>query len=316
MNSRANLGRGPGAPVHGICSALMALALSTNAAQAPSPPIRSVEVSIPRDYGIVMGETFTDEIRVKVESGYELETAHLPQPGSAVGDFLEVRQSRWSKQSEGGGTVYRINLTYQVFKGVREAETLTVPSVPLRFRYGDQIAEMEAPPWNITLTPLIPPAMPDEEVKLRGDLPALLDSSGNHRLEFSAYLAVLAGLGIYAAWKLGLPPFRRNASPFVRAASGLRKLARQPADLAAYRQGAKLVHAALNETAGRTLFSGQLEGFLAAHPRYSAFRSELSSFFSVSDRLFFTDEEELPVDYSLRHMEALCLRLAAAGSDR
>lgn len=277
-------------------------------------PIRSVSIAPLRDYGIVMGETLVSEICVATESGYDLETAALPQPGSAINDFLELREARWTQEPQGNETVYRIHLVYQVFKGVRDAETLAVPALPLRFSRAGQTAETQAPAWNFTLTPIIPPQTADEAVILRGDLPAPPVSGHGHTRWLLACLAGLGGLGVYASARLGL--FRRRAPPFVRAARALKKLGRQTPTAETWRQGARLVHAALNETAGHTVFAGQLPRFLTIQPGYAAMQAELEQFFRLSDRLFFADAADYPADYPWARLETLCRQLAAAGDKR
>jgi mxaA protein len=280
------------------------------------PPIHAVEIASPRDYGIVMGETLTGEIRVRTGAGLQLETASLPQPGSAVSDYLEVRKLDWERLSLDQETDYRITLTYQVFKGVREAETLTVPALPLRFNFHGQTVETLAPAWNFTLMPLIANKLPDEAVNLRGDLPVPAHSSTLHLQWLSVWLAGLVGMGVYAAWNLGLPPFRRHAPPFIRAALALKKLGMKPASLDNHRQGVKRVHAALNETAGHTLFSAQLPHFLQTHPEYTHAATDLEQFFRFSDRLFFSDACPSPADFPLTKLEDLCRSLAYASGNK
>jgi len=297
--------------IFGIGLCLIALAFPSLA--EPHNPIHAMEVSSPRDYAIVMGDTLTGIIRVKTEIGYQLETATLPQRGSAVNDFLEIREIQNDKQALGNETLYRITLIYQVFKGVREAETLTVPALPLRFVRNGQRVETTAPAWNFTLTPIIPANTPDEAVVLRGEMPPpdYLDTS--HWRWLSAYLAVLCGLGVYAAWSLGLPPFRRNVQPFVRAATGIKKLGKKSATPEDYRQGAKLLHHALNETAGHTLLSGQLRHFSEAYPEFQDCMPELERFFIDSEKIFYANDDLPHCGFSLSKLEGLCYKLAKAG---
>ena len=273
-------------------------------------PIHSINLAPQRDYARVMGEILNCEIRVAVEPGVELETAALPQPGVAVSDFLELRALRWTRQSLAAETIYRISLAYQVFKGVRDAETVTVPALPLRLSHGGQSLEAAAPAWDFTLTPIIPPRTADEAVVLRGDWPPPSDADPAPRRWLWICLAGLAGGGAYAGRRLGL--LRRRAPPFRRAARAINQLARRPADAENWRQGLREIHAALNETAGHGVFSGQLDGFLAAKPGYAAARPELEQFFRLSERLFFNCAAEHAGDYPWPQLKTLCRKLAAA----
>lgn len=284
-------------------------------ADRPSP-VHSVEVSHARDFGIVMGETLTVEIRVAVDPDYVLETASLPAAGGSVSDYLEVRGLRWEKLAGAGETVYRIALTYQAFKGAREPEILSVPVLPLRFATRGATADAQVPAWNFVLNPLIPAKAADEDVAVRGDLPPPMQSPAGHRRLLGVFLTGLLGLGLYAALVVGVPPFRRAVPPFIRAASGLKALGRKSPDPEIHRQGARLVHAAINETAGRTVFGHQLGGFLDEFPRFEGCRSELAAFFGASERLFFAGGEAEPGNYPLPRMEALCRALASARGRR
>lgn len=256
-----------------------------------------------------MGEVLRHVLTVRVAPGFELDVAQLPQAGSALNDDLEVREVDWSKNSNSDGAVYQLVLTYQVFKGVRNAEVVEVPSSKLRFLNGDESIEAEVPAWNFTLTPILPPDLADEQVKLADPLPP-------PPLSTRPYSSVLLWLGIallgwlvVAAWHWELPPFRRTETPFARARKGVRNLRRQPPTLENIRKAWKLVHAALDASAGHTLFQSQLAGWLDDHPQLEHARGELEAFFARSNQLFFApDPTELPLpkDFSLDRLENLC----------
>ncbi len=273
------------------------------------PPIHAVEIHPARDYAIVIGETIAAEILIRAESGVELETNSLPMPDSAASEYLELREVKWTRQAEDQETQYRINLVYQVFKGVRDAETVSVPALPLRFRLAGETLETQAPAWNFTLLPIIPAKIPDEAVILRGDLPAPVYSNAEHKRWLWACLAGLFGLIIHACGLLGL--FSRRAPPFVHAARKLKKLGKQRPSLETWQVGARLVHGALNETAGHSLFRNQLPHFLAEYSCYSDLQAELEQFFDLSDRLFFANSMDYPSEYPFTRLETLCRKLAA-----
>jgi len=270
--------------------------------------IHGIELHAQRDFGYVMGEPIRNTIEVRVAKPLELESDFLPQPGSAVNDWLEVRQVEWKREDRRDQTIYRIDFTYQVFKGVRDAETQTVPALPLRFRQGDSHIEVEAPAWNFTLTPLISPKTPDENVTLRGDLPPPVYPTERHETALFGFLIGIAAPLMYAAWRLGLPPFRTFvALPFARAARALKKLHRQPPSGEVYRQALRLVHGAINETAGYTVFAGRLDQFFIEHPEFGGLREQFEAFFAVSQRLFFASiEPDIPSDFALTGLEKLC----------
>jgi hypothetical protein len=287
-----------------------AMAFASDAWAVAPPPIHAIEIHSPRDYAIVMGETVAGEIIVRTEPGIELETSSLPLPGSAASEYLELREIAWSKQLEYNAILYRISLTYQIFKGVRDAETVTVPALPLRFQQAGLAIETQAPAWDFTLLPIIPAKIPDEAVSLRGDLPVPIYADTGHVRWFWSCLTGLLGLSLYACGYLGL--FSRRRPPFISAARAIKKLNKQPPSLDTWQQGAKLLHAALNETAGHPVFSCQLEYFIADYYHDIAYKLELVQFFVKSDRLFFGEEADYPSDFPLSRLETLCRKLATA----
>ena len=280
-------------------------------AGAESPtPIHHISATLSRDFGIVMGDTFQEDIRVELEPGFILETALLPLPDSAVNDFLEVRSTNWERTDAGNHTVYRVSLTYQVFKGVREAETLTIPPVPLHFKRGTEVIDTTAPARQLTLMPLIPAGTPDEKVTLRDSLPPLPLSDSRRPALLAIGLLVLAALSLGAAWLSNRP---QQAAPFRSAAKALRKLRRQPEDTETMQTALKRVHEAFNQAAGHTLFRNGLAEFMSRHPEFAGAREEVEQFFAYSERLFFAPRDTaLAGDYPLSRVEALCRTMAGA----
>jgi mxaA protein len=275
----------------------------------PAAPEPHVELSAPRDYGFFLGDLIEHTLTVTVPESYTLETGFLPKPGT-LDEWLEVRSVNWDEHRANGEARYRIRVIYQLFKGVHSPEKAVVPALPLRFA-GAEPLEAKAPAWEFTVTPLIPPQLEDENVAIRDSLPPAPVAMAPHRHRLLAYLAgALAVLG-YLAWqKLG---WTRYARPFARTRRELRKLLRSPASPESFRAAVKLLHRALDETAGGTLFAGQVDRFCASEPAFAEVREELTEFFALSQRLFFTaPEAPVPPDYPAARLEDLCRRCAAA----
>lgn len=287
---------------------LFATLYGANGSAESANPIHQIAATLSRDFGVVMGETFREDIRIELEPGFVLETALLPLPDSAVSDHLEVRATEWEQTD---GNVYRISLTYQVFKGIREAEALTVPAVPLHFRRGAETIETTAPARQLTLMPLIPSGTPDEKVTLRESLPPLPISDSRRPALLTLGLLVLAALSLGAAWLLNRP---QQAAPFRSAAKALRKLRRQPQNAETMKTALKVVHEAFNRTAGYTLFRGGLAEFMEQHSELAGVVEEIEQFFTYSEGVFFVPGNKATTgDYSLSRMETLCRAMARAG---
>jgi mxaA protein len=299
---------------HRVPIALLALLIRAASAEAELPAaVQDITLGAARDFGYVMGDPIRNEIEIKVAKPFRLETDFLPQPGSAINDWLEVRALHWGQEDAGQYTVYRVTLTYQVFKGVRETEIPSVPGLPLAFRGAEGSFQVESPAWPFTLMPLISPKTADEQVTLRGALPPPTYATERPATALSGLLFGVAALLVYAVRRLGLPPFRAfAASPFARAVRTLKKLRRQPPSHETYRQALMVVHGALNETAGYTVLAGRLERFLAEHPEFEGLRGPFEAFFSASGRLFFASlEPDIPTGPTLAGLEELCRRSRA-----
>jgi mxaA protein len=291
---------------HAAIPAAILLLWSALASAAPEP---RVELSAPRDFGYVMGDIIEHTVTVAVPEAYALESGFLPQPG-ALDEGLDVRAVDWDALRENGEIRYRIRIAYQLFKGVRTAEKALVPALPLRFR-GAELPEAKIPAWEFTITPLIPPQLADESVAIREGLPPEPLAATLHERQLLIYLTgVLAVLG-YLAWRR-IGRTRRN-QPFARAHRELKKRLRGPVSPDTYRAAAKLLHRALDETAGRTLFAEQVGRFCESRPAFAELREDLAGFFNLSQRLFFTSPNTpIPPDYPAARLEDLCRRCVAA----
>jgi mxaA protein len=285
---------------------MLPLLWSALASAAPEP---RVELFAPRDFGYVMGDLIEHTITVAAPDAYALETGFLPNPG-ILDEGLDVRAVHWNAIRENGETRYRIRIAYQLFKGVRAPEKATVPALPLRFR-GSEPLEAKVPEWEFTVTPLIPPQLADENVTVKESLPPEPLAATPHKRRLLAYFSgIVAILGSLAWRRIG----RTNRNrPFARAHRELKKRLRGPVSGDAYRAAAKLLHRALDETAGRTLFAEQVGRFCANRPAFTELQEDLADFFRLSQHLFFiSPDTPAPPDYPAARLEDLCRRCAMA----
>jgi len=271
-----------------------------------------IEPSAPRNFGYVIGDPVDYDVLITVPEGYALETEYLPKPG-ALSEWLDIRAVSWLKIANEHGAQYRLRLTYQVFKGIRQPEKLSIPALPIRFQ-GPAPLETQTPPWELMIAPIIPPDVADDKVEIRESVAPEPLPGQPHRLRLIAYLAGTLAVLPLLAWRYGkLPFFTRVAPPFARTLRDLKKLGRKPVDADAYRTAVKLLHRALDDTAGFRLFAGELETFLASRPTFAELRDELDRFFALSRTVFFTaPDAPMPADYPLTRLETLCRRCVAA----
>ena len=249
----------------------------------------------PRAYGHLPGDRLQRLATAQVPAGLVLDAGSLPQAGKR-GQALELQQAQWQPLGDGR---WRLRLDYQVFLSPTAVRTLELAPIVLRFTGQPRAQELRLDAWPVTVSPLVPV----EVSPRRGlgelqpdDAPPLLDT-GPTRQRLGLWLA---GATLLAAWlavlTLGLPWWGRRQRPFQQAWRGLRSALAgtgstggAAAQTEQLRSAWRLLHAALNQTAGAVLFEAGLDGFLARHPRYAPLRAELQQFFQHSRSLFFAD---------------------------
>ena len=108
-------------------------------------------------------------------------------------------------------------------------------------------------------------------------------SNEEKRLKTSLVLLVLSLLGLlYIVGKNAWLP--RMGGPFANAYRAIKKQANTPQGI---QQAVSSMHAALNTSAGHSLFADNLDEFLAKKPAFKAIKSEIQQFFGLSNQVFF-----------------------------
>jgi mxaA protein len=266
------------------------LVLLASAAASTAQAILDYEAVEPRTFGYVLGDKIRRELRFRVRSGYRLDTASLPRAGR-LDRWLELAEPELRVESAGNGRRYRLVLTYQVLNAPRSPAAVTIPQQDLRLVGEGPAVTTLMPSLEITVAPLTSALGPKE---LSGS--ALQPDRRPAPLPVEARQARLAWTGtallallLFAAWRRSYTAAiaRRNL-PF---ANALRRLKRLPAaDAPADPEtGLRIVHEALNRTAGRAVFAHNLEEFLAQRPEFASLRGDFARLFVASGRVFFAD---------------------------
>jgi mxaA protein len=272
---------------------------------------RTLDSRLERDFGAVMGSVLHQSIVLEADPGTQLEDNLLPAAGSPVNDWLEVRGSGWRQEQRGDQPSILIDIDYQVFKGVRQAERLTLPPISLGLRKGAESLPLDTPPLAFTLSPLIPEDMPDDTVTLRPLHPAPDLPRSAHGAGLLLWLFALAGLALFAAWHLGMTPFfaRESTQAFSATAREIRRLRRAPGAPDASRRAFQAFHRALNQYAGRTVLEAHLPSLMEEHPQLAELHGEFEALFAQSHRLFFIPgTDDSADDFPLSRLEQLCRR--------
>jgi len=270
---------------------LPALLAGLTLSQAQAQAILANEVVEPRTFGYVIGDRIRREVHLSVRSGYRLDEDSLPNPGR-LDRWLELAAPEVRAESIGNGRRYHLVLTYQLLNAPLAPETVAIPQQNLRILGETQALTTLVPALRISVAPVTSAIRANGVTALslqRERPPAPLPIEARQaRLAWTS--AALLVLLLIAAWRRGLMAFMaRGNLPFARAARELRRL--QPATGAPAQCAAslKIVHEAINRTAGRAVFAHNLDEFLAAHSEYAALRNDFRRLFAASDRMFFAD---------------------------
>jgi mxaA protein len=252
----------------------------------------------PRAFGYSVGDVLQRRVHLSLPPGWSLDLSSLPKarrPGQAI----ELR----AVQLEGD----ELRLDYQVLRSPTAVQTLEIAPMRLRFAGPGDSTEVfvRVDAWPVTVAPLVP-----VDVSPRVGLgamqpdvlpPAIATQARLHRL--AVYALVLALLTVYFVHVyVGLPWWGRRQRPFALAWRGLRRV---PANASPQQQrdALRLLHEALNASAGEVVFEDGLANFVAARPRFAPVHERLGAFFRRSHNTFFADQ---PGEPDLQWLRELC----------
>jgi mxaA protein len=288
--------------------ALLALACASlvRAADSDAATLQSRTVE-PRAFGYRLGEVVEREVIVDTPARLKLIEDSLPTLGPQ-GPVLELRSMERTTQPTATGQRLSLRLRYQVFAAPVAVRSYELPKLLLRFEGTPRNEELRIETW-----PLVVAALAAEEASARDGLgelrpdiaPPLRDTAfERHVLWACAALGTL--LGGYLMWLyFGLPWRGRQHRPFTQAFRVIRGHGASD-----WPQACRALHAAFDQTAGRTVFADSVEAFVAQAPRFAALKEDIQSFFARSQAAFFIDAPPEPA----LHREWL-LRFARACRD-
>jgi mxaA protein len=265
----------------GAGAAFLALLLASPAAPQA---ILDLELVEPRSFGYVIGDAPRREVHLSLRSGYRLDRSGLPQAGR-LNRWLELAAPQISEQAVESGRRYRLVFTYRIVNAPRQLEAVTLPQLDIGFTDGDESLAATVPALIITVAPLTPVIGATAIPSLRPDRapgPIPVEARISRLTAILAGLLVLLGYAAARGWIL--PRLAAARLPFSTAA---RELERSPRTPSHYAAALKIVHGAVNRTAGHAVFAHELDGFFEAHPRYAGLRDEFEQVFAASRQVFF-----------------------------
>lgn len=252
------------------------------------------EVREPRTFGYVIGDRIRREVRLVVREDYRLDDTSLPDAGR-LSLWLEAAAPAVRNVQAEDRREYRLIFEYQIVNVPFQLGPIAIPQHDLRVvgPAGAPALTTLVPALEVTVSPITADG-PSSGRSLQADRPPAPIPTETLRLRLAGSGAVLLGLLLLAAARRGISVFvARRKLPFASAARKLRRLRSGLAAPARDAAALRIVHAAINETAGRAVFAHDLGEFLRTHPRFAGFRTDFDRVFAASSRIFFDGRQEV-----------------------
>jgi mxaA protein len=276
-------------------STIAAHALDSQSLPDVKPGVVSIQIQDPeRAVGYTVGDVLTRHMAINIKKPYKLIAESLPivgyqkrYRGQLIGiDLSDIRHA--SKES-GDAVKHDLTLSYQVWtnrnvvkNGALPAEYLHIINVESK---GKEVVKFRIPSFEFNISPIARFG----QIKIEEDMsqyrgPLLLDSAPEkQRLKILLSILALSLLGlIYMLGKHAWLP--RMGGPFAKSYRQIRKQASTPQGI---QNAVSSMHAALNTTAGHSLFNDNLDEFLIKKPAFNAIKTEIQQFFGLSNQVFF-----------------------------
>ena len=250
--------------------------------QAPVDP-HSMKATLRASDVVHLGDIVAMDYDLPEALGRQLDLSSLPGIGM-LDEALSIREIKAEDLLDEGTTPRQLHVVYQVFKSVKTPEALIIPSLHVRFK-GDPPQEFDTTTRTLTIEPLIPAEALLEQLEIRAPHPP-------HPIDTqTAQDRLIQWLGAFGAALLLLLLRHWRHLKRSRPFAAIRRRCAKALTLRHQRQGletaVRLIHRALNQTYGHTLFEKDLPRFFEDQSRFSSEKASLRDFFILSDAVFF-----------------------------
>jgi mxaA protein len=275
----------PAGRVRRFAAALSSLSAACTILGAPACAVAAdvpAYVEEPRAFGHTVGDMLTQRILLAAGGRVPGEVA-MPSAGR-VDVWLERRAARVETDTEGRRWMV---VDYQVTNAPRVLTRIALPALALKTRDGDVL---HVPEWPASIGPLAPDSAFDADAlqAMRPDRLAAPAALAPIRRQLSASLAALAAtLFAWAAWWVWRNRREEARLPFARAWRQMRQLGSPQAqsDIPW-----RVMHRALNETAGHVVHAGSLAALVGREPWLQPLQPQLARFYRQSEARFFAPQ--------------------------
>jgi mxaA protein len=254
-------------------------------------------VQQPRAYGHAIADVLEQKVLLE-DRGHRVDLSAPPSAGR-ISLWLERRPP--SIETDSAGRRWLV-LRYQIINAPEQLTSVTIPALKLALASG---YTLDIPDWPVTVAPLTLSEPPDigRLTPLQGDrivaAPPLAPIRRAIAIWASATGVVVIGWGVWWFWR---EQRERAALPFARTWRALR--GRDAASIEGDAQTWRLLHDALNATAGRVVRARSLPELLLRAPHLQMLEPQIETFFRCSSARFFQDvrraRQPEPEHFSLR----------------
>lgn len=254
--------------------------------------VSAQEINPSRDAGYVVGDKLERTLILTVKKPYELIEESLPIVGyehryRGQVSGIELSAIDVKVEPHADSTTHTLHLVYQVFKSGRVAKPAILRGeiVKLRHTGNKETRQFQFNSYGFRTSPLSVYG----EVNLKQEMSPLIKpftlSKAKEQRMFETAAAVLVLSLLVLVYIFGaytwLP---RMGGAFAKA---YRKVSKQPDTEQGLQEAISVVHQALQQVAGHSVFGNGIDRFVSEKPAYAPAQPELERFFSLSRQVFF-----------------------------
>lgn len=261
------------------------LVLGTSTVQAQETDARIVSIANPiQSNGIHIGDVLKRSITLEVKPPYQISRNAYPTKG-ANQNGMELVDFKVESASNGQGTRYRLDFSYQVFAYAKTPTVMQLPAEKLALTGGPKALAINIPAWHFWFSPLVDGDVLTVKANVQPQQKPELVDIGAHQVRLMGLIGLLTvalGAALYINADRRWLPFMGGA--FAQAHRRIKQLSDASGE---ERKALMYLHQAFNQVHGSNLFARDIETFMTAHPGFARMKTEIAGFFQRSNTVLF-----------------------------
>ena len=268
-----------------LFGSLMLVVPSVIAQELDAKILRVINPS--QSIGVNIGDVLHRKIDLEVKSPYQIAKNTLPVKGSSK-NGVELVDVKVDSSKGGNKTIYKLNLSYQIFGYAAVPGVMQLPAEKLAITGGSQALSVNIPAWGFWFSPLVNSTIGRAKESMQPQQQPPLVDIASHQVRLTLYIGLLA-IGLLGILYINAD---RRWLPFMGGyfAQAYRKLKRLSKTKNEEKTALFLMHQAFNKLYGANLFAQDVDQFLASHPNFSRLKSDIEAFFNKSNQSLFADQ--------------------------